>query len=439
MTTRAVVRGRRPLPARAGGSKRRVRSDARHHRRMDPLPLGHRAAAFRRRGRDDLRSRPARRAGGPGRCRARRGRHRRDHRRDLDRRPDLSLRRDDGAGDARHDARASPSTCRRSAPGFVYALANANALIVSGQAKRVLVIGAETFSRIMDWTDRGTCVLFGDGAGALVLEARGGRRHAPPTAASCRPTSIPTGGYRDMLYVDGGVSTQTTGHLRMQGKEVFRHAVEKLAQTAHAALDKAGLDRRRRRLDRAAPGQHPHHQGNRREKLGVPWTASSSRCRTTATPRPRRSRWRCRSDVERGQIRQGDLRGDRGDRRRTGLGLGRPALVDLLQRLHAQPVDIDLLFARLSCPKSLEDNRMADKTLTRMDLSEAVFREVGLSRNESAATGRKRARPHVRRPGARRTGQDLVLRHLQRARQGRPGRAQSRRPAKRCRSIRAAF
>ena len=124
--------------------------------------------------------------------------------------------------------------------GFVYALSTANALIVSGQAKRVLVIGAETFSRLMDWEDRVTCVLFGDGAGALVLEAQ----EATGTSADrgILSTDLHSDGrFKDLLYVDGGVSTGTTGHLRMQGKEVFRHAVEKLAETAHAALDKAGL------------------------------------------------------------------------------------------------------------------------------------------------------------------------------------------------------
>lgn len=124
--------------------------------------------------------------------------------------------------------------------GFVYALANANALIASGQANRILVIGAETFSKIMDWTDRGTCVLFGDGAGALVLAAE----DAEGTTADrgILATDLNSDGrYRDLLYVDGGVSTQNTGMLRMQGKEVFRHAVEKLAQTAHTALDKIGL------------------------------------------------------------------------------------------------------------------------------------------------------------------------------------------------------
>jgi 3-oxoacyl-[acyl-carrier-protein] synthase-3 len=124
--------------------------------------------------------------------------------------------------------------------GFVFALANANGLILSGQAERVLVIGAETFSRIMDWTDRGTCVLFGDGAGALVLE-RGTGIGTSEDRGILSSDLNSDGRFRDILYVDGGVSTQTTGHLRMQGKEVFRHAVEKLASTAQAALDKAGL------------------------------------------------------------------------------------------------------------------------------------------------------------------------------------------------------
>ncbi len=124
--------------------------------------------------------------------------------------------------------------------GFVFALTNANALIVSGQAKRVLVIGAETFSRLMDWSDRSTCVLFGDGAGAVILEAQEGDGSAEDRGIlSCDLNS--DGRHKDILYVDGGVSTGTTGYLRMQGKEVFRHAVEKLAQTAHAALDKIGL------------------------------------------------------------------------------------------------------------------------------------------------------------------------------------------------------
>ncbi len=124
--------------------------------------------------------------------------------------------------------------------GFVFALTNANALILSGQARRVMVIGAETFSRIMDWTDRSTCVLFGDGAGAVILDAEEGT--GANTDRGILATDLNSdGSYRDLLYVDGGVSTQTTGVLRMEGKEVFRHAVEKLAQTAHTALEKVGL------------------------------------------------------------------------------------------------------------------------------------------------------------------------------------------------------
>ncbi|MBK4216452.1 ketoacyl-ACP synthase III [Paracoccus caeni] len=125
--------------------------------------------------------------------------------------------------------------------GFVFALANADAMIRAGLASRVLVIGAETFSRIMDWEDRGTCVLFGDGAGAVVLEAVEGNGDSNDRGLLASDLNS-DGQYRDLLYVDGGVSTTgTAGHLRMQGNLVFRHAVEKLAKTAHTALDKAGL------------------------------------------------------------------------------------------------------------------------------------------------------------------------------------------------------
>ena len=153
--------------------------------------------------------------------------------------------------------------------GFVFALANANALIVSGQARRVLVIGAETFSRIMDWTDRGTCVLFGDGAGAVILEAQPGQ--GLPSDRGVLSTDLNSDGrFRDLLYVDGGVSsTGTAGQLRMQGNQVFRHAVEKLTETAETALGKAGV----------APGDVDWivpHQANIRiiqgtaKKMGVP-------------------------------------------------------------------------------------------------------------------------------------------------------------------------
>ena len=125
--------------------------------------------------------------------------------------------------------------------GFIYALTNANALIIAGQAKCLLVIGAETFSRIMDWTDRSTCVLFGDGAGAVVLRAEesdGTNGDRGILSADLNSD----GRYRDMLYVDGGVSsTGHSGKLRMQGNPLFRQAVEKLTSTAETALDKIGL------------------------------------------------------------------------------------------------------------------------------------------------------------------------------------------------------
>jgi len=125
--------------------------------------------------------------------------------------------------------------------GFIYALTTANSMILSGQAKRLLIIGAETFSRIMDWNDRSTCVLFGDGAGALVLAASEG------TGSNADRGILATdlnsdGRYHDMLFVDGGVSTTgKSGKLRMQGNALFRQAVDKLAGTAFAAMNKIGL------------------------------------------------------------------------------------------------------------------------------------------------------------------------------------------------------
>jgi 3-oxoacyl-[acyl-carrier-protein] synthase III len=124
--------------------------------------------------------------------------------------------------------------------GFVYALSTANAMILSGQARRILVIGAETFSRIMDWSDRSTCVLFGDGAGALVLEYQDGDGTSQDRGILSTDLNS-DGRHKDLLYVDGGVSTQTTGYLRMQGNQVFRHAVAKLASTAETSLERAGL------------------------------------------------------------------------------------------------------------------------------------------------------------------------------------------------------
>ena len=127
--------------------------------------------------------------------------------------------------------------------GFVYAMATADNFLRSGQFKRAIVVGAETFSRILDWTDRGTCVLFGDGAGAVVLEAQ--TQHGTREDRGVLATKLRSDGrYEELLYVDGGPgSTKTTGHLRMNGREVFRHAVQKiygvieetLVQTGYAA------------------------------------------------------------------------------------------------------------------------------------------------------------------------------------------------------------
>lgn len=124
--------------------------------------------------------------------------------------------------------------------GFVFALSTANGMILSGQANRILVIGAETFSRILNFEDRSTCVLFGDGAGALVLEAQEGEgTNADRGILSSDLNS--DGRYKDMLYVNGGVSNNSTGHIVMQGNALFRQAVEKLASTAETALEKVGL------------------------------------------------------------------------------------------------------------------------------------------------------------------------------------------------------
>jgi 3-oxoacyl-[acyl-carrier-protein] synthase III len=152
--------------------------------------------------------------------------------------------------------------------GFVFAVTTADKFLVSGSHKRALVIGAETFSRILDWTDRTTCVLFGDGAGALVLEA------VPSDGALNSPGVISTqlrsdGRHRAKLYVDGGPSsTKTVGHLRMEGKEVFKHAVGMVTDVIKACFDDAGVTAAD--IDWFVP-----HQANRRiidasaDKLGL--------------------------------------------------------------------------------------------------------------------------------------------------------------------------
>ena len=152
--------------------------------------------------------------------------------------------------------------------GFIYALSTANAQIVSGQANRILVIGSETFSNLMDWSDRSTCVLFGDGAGAVVLEAQNSNGTKEDRGISSVDLNS-DGSYRDILYVDGGVSQKTTGYLRMEGREVFKHAVDKLAKTSENAMAKAGIEAKE--VDWVVP-----HQANVRiiqgtaRKMGIP-------------------------------------------------------------------------------------------------------------------------------------------------------------------------
>jgi 3-oxoacyl-[acyl-carrier-protein] synthase-3 len=152
--------------------------------------------------------------------------------------------------------------------GFVYAVATADLYIRGGLAKRVLVIGSETFSRILDWSDRSTCVLFGDGAGALLLEAEDGAGAITDRgvlAASLRSDGV----HKDKLFVDGGPSTTgTVGHLRMEGREVFKHAVGMITDVIEATFGEAGITAED--LDWFVP-----HQANKRiidasaKKLGI--------------------------------------------------------------------------------------------------------------------------------------------------------------------------
>ncbi|KQS96715.1 MULTISPECIES: beta-ketoacyl-ACP synthase III [unclassified Rhizobium] len=153
--------------------------------------------------------------------------------------------------------------------GFIYAVTTADAYIRGGLAKRVLVIGAETFSRILDWNDRTTCVLFGDGAGAIILEAQEGK--GTTADRGVLTTQLRSdGAHREKLYVDGGPSTTgTVGHLRMEGREVFKHAVGMITDVIEAAFEATGTTADD--LDWLVP-----HQANRRiidgsaKKLGIP-------------------------------------------------------------------------------------------------------------------------------------------------------------------------
>ena len=122
--------------------------------------------------------------------------------------------------------------------GFVYALDIAEAMLQAGRGRRALVVGAESFSKLLDWEDRTTCVLFGDGAGAVVLELA----DDAPDWGIRSSVLHSDGAFRDILYVDGGPSSnKAVGHVRMEGKEVFRHAVEKLAEVMEEALQAAGM------------------------------------------------------------------------------------------------------------------------------------------------------------------------------------------------------
>ena len=152
--------------------------------------------------------------------------------------------------------------------GFVFAVATADAHIQAGLAQRALVVGSETFSRILDWNDRTTCVLFGDGAGAIVLEAREGRGLTSDRGVLASKLRS-DGSHKQKLYVDGGPSTTgTVGHLRMEGREVFRHAVSMITDVITGVLDETGLTGEA--IDWFVP-----HQANRRiieasaKKLGI--------------------------------------------------------------------------------------------------------------------------------------------------------------------------
>jgi len=189
--------------------------------------------------------------------------------------------------------------------GFVFAVTTADQYIRSGQAKRILVVGAETFSRILDWEDRTTCVLFGDGAGALILEAEEVDERSDVGIMASRLRS--DGRYRDKLYVDGGPSsTQTTGHLRMHGREVFRHAVTNISDVIEETLEASNFSVDD--IDWFVP-----HQANERilagtaKKIGLPMEkvimTVAAHGNTSAASIPLALNY----GVETGKIKKGDL------------------------------------------------------------------------------------------------------------------------------------
>ncbi len=154
--------------------------------------------------------------------------------------------------------------------GFIYALATADNFVKSGQINRALVIGAERFSSLLDWTDRTTCVLFGDGAGAVILEADDAAKGTKKDRGILSTHLHSEGAHRGQLYVDGGpATTQTTGHVRMNGREVFRHAVTRMGEVVVEALKSNDLEGKD--IQWLVP-----HQANKRiidataQKLGLP-------------------------------------------------------------------------------------------------------------------------------------------------------------------------
>ncbi|WP_244404066.1 beta-ketoacyl-ACP synthase III [Pelagibacterium halotolerans] len=190
--------------------------------------------------------------------------------------------------------------------GFVFGVATADSYLKTGMAKRALVIGAETASRILDWNDRTTCVLFGDGAGAIILEAQEVADDAPENGILV--SSLRTdGSHWDKLYVDGGVSTtQSIGHLRMEGREVFKHAVGMISDVIEDVLSKTG--KTTEDLDWFVP-----HQANKRiidgagRKLGIPEAKTivtvDKHANTSAASVPL-ALWVANED---GRIKKGDL------------------------------------------------------------------------------------------------------------------------------------
>ena len=190
--------------------------------------------------------------------------------------------------------------------GFVFGVATADSYLKTGMARRALVIGAETASRILDWNDRTTCVLFGDGAGAIILEAQDVPDDAPENGILV--SSLRTdGSHWDKLYVDGGVSTtQSIGHLRMEGREVFKHAVGMISDVVEEVLAKTG--KTTEDLDWFVP-----HQANKRiidgagRKLGIPEAKTivtvDKHANTSAASVPL-ALWVANQD---GRIKKGDL------------------------------------------------------------------------------------------------------------------------------------